>query len=79
MGRNEAWRAAGINFGPIVVPSFHKRFTQNYNDKTIPILFADDTSILVTSSNKNDFQINRTAAFKFIQRMPKGKTTFHKF
>jgi hypothetical protein len=28
------------------------------NDKSIPILFADGTSILVTSTNKNHFQTN---------------------
>ena len=31
-----------------------------------PILFADDTSILVTSPNKNDFHINITAAVNCI-------------
>ena len=39
-------------------------WTINY--KSIPIPFADDTSILVTSPNKNDFQINITAAFSCI-------------
>ena len=33
---------------------------------SIPILFADDTSILVTSPNKNDFHINVTAAVNCI-------------
>jgi len=36
------------------------------NNKSIPILFADDTRILITSPNKNDFQIKITAAFNFI-------------
>jgi hypothetical protein len=30
MGKNKAWYPAVIDFGPIVVPSLHKRFTQNY-------------------------------------------------
>jgi hypothetical protein len=33
------------------------------NDKTIPILFADDTSLLVTSSNHNDLYINSNIVF----------------
>jgi hypothetical protein len=34
--------------------------------KAIPILFADDTSILITSPNKNDFQLKLTTAFNII-------------
>jgi len=36
------------------------------NDKSISVLFADNTSILITSPNKNDFQLKITAAFNFI-------------
>ena len=36
------------------------------NNKPVPILFADDTSILITSPNKNDFQLKITTAFNFI-------------
>jgi hypothetical protein len=36
------------------------------NDKTIPILFADDSSILVTSPNLNDFRVNINTAFNCI-------------
>ena len=36
------------------------------NNKSIPILFAGDTSILITSPNKNDFQHKITAIFNFI-------------
>jgi len=36
------------------------------NDKSIPILFADDTSLLFTSPNKNDFQLNITTGFNLI-------------
>jgi hypothetical protein len=33
------------------------------NDKTVPILFADDTSIIVKSPNSRDFQTNMVTAF----------------
>jgi len=36
------------------------------NDRSIPVLFADDTSILIISPNINDFQLKTTTAFKFI-------------
>jgi hypothetical protein len=35
-------------------------------DKTVPILFADDTSLLDTSSNYNDFCLNLNTAFHCI-------------
>ena len=36
------------------------------NDKSIPLLPADDTSILITSPYKNNFQLKITTAFNFI-------------
>jgi len=36
------------------------------NDKSMQILFADYTSILITIANKNDFQLTITAALNFI-------------
>ena len=66
MGRNNTWNSAGINFWPIVVPFFISDLPKAINDKSIAVLFVDDTSILITSPNKNDFQIKITAAFSFI-------------
>jgi len=48
------------------------------NDKSIPILFADDTSVLITSPNKNDFQLKITTALNFINEWL-NRLTFHKF
>jgi hypothetical protein len=42
------------------------------NDKFIPILFADDTSIQVTSPYKNQFQTNITVAFNCINEWLKA-------
>jgi len=36
------------------------------DDKSVSLLFADDSSILITSPNKNDFQLKITAAFNCI-------------
>jgi hypothetical protein len=36
------------------------------NNKSIPILFADDTNILITSPRKNNLQLKITAVFNFI-------------
>jgi hypothetical protein len=36
------------------------------NDIAIPILFADDTTILITSPNKSDFELKVTTAFNLI-------------
>jgi len=66
MGRNKTWSSAGINFGPIVFPFYINDLPKAINNKSIPILFADDTSILITSPNKNNFQIKIIAAFNFI-------------
>jgi hypothetical protein len=33
------------------------------NDKTVPIMFADDTSIIVKSSNSKDFHTNMNTVF----------------
>jgi hypothetical protein len=45
MGRNKAWSSTGIKFGPNVVPDLPR----TVNNKSISILFAEDTCILVTS------------------------------
>jgi hypothetical protein len=49
------------------------------NDKAIPILFADDTSILITSPNKNYFQLKVTTAFNFINEWLNTKLTSSTF
>jgi hypothetical protein len=60
----------GVLQGSILVPLLFLFYSSDLpkviNDKSIPILFANDTSILITSPNKNNFQIKITAAFNFI-------------
>jgi hypothetical protein len=50
----------------LLLPLCINDLPRTINDKTIPILFADYTSIPVTSPNKNDFQINIHAALNCI-------------
>jgi hypothetical protein len=52
MGRNIAWSSAGIDFGPIVLLFYINDLPRTINNKAIPILFLDNTSILVTSPPK---------------------------
>jgi hypothetical protein len=42
--------------------------SKTINDNTVPILFADDTSIIVKSSNSKDFQTNMVTAFDSINK-----------
>jgi len=66
MGRNIAWSSTGIDFRPIVLLFYINDLPRTINDKSIPILFLDNTSILVTGPNKNCSQINITATFNCI-------------
>jgi len=60
----------GVLQGSILDPLFFLFYINDLpkaiNNKSIPKLFADDTSILITSPNKNHLQIKITAAFDFI-------------
>jgi len=38
------------------------------NDRTVPILFADDTNIIVKSPNSRDFQTNMVTAFHCVNK-----------
>jgi hypothetical protein len=66
MGRHKTLSSTGINFGPIVVPFYINDLPKAINNKPISVLFADDTSMLITCPNKNDFQLKITPAFNFI-------------
>ena len=48
-------------------------------DKATPILFANDTSLLINSLNKNDLHTKLTTAFKVINDWLTHKFTFYKF
>ena len=56
MDQNKIWDAAGVSFGPIVISSIHQWITKATEHTIIPILFPDDTSILITSPNNIQLQ-----------------------
>jgi len=55
-GRGYKWGSSGFNLGPIAFSYLYKQLTHDDSDSKV-VLFADDTSIVITSPNQEGLTI----------------------
>jgi hypothetical protein len=55
LGINRAWNPTGLNFRPLLFIIYINDLLPTINTLTAPIIFADDTSVIISSKNLVDF------------------------
>jgi len=63
MDQNNTCGAAAFNFWPIIIFVYINVLPKAIEHKAMPIIFADDTSILVTNPNNIQFQSDLNVVF----------------
>ena len=59
MGTCEAWCPTGLDIGSITVSHIYKNdLSLSINKLANPILFADDTTIIISNANPKEFENN---------------------
>jgi hypothetical protein len=58
----------GSVLGPLLFLIYVNDLPRIVSDKTLPIVFADDTSVIVKSPNSRDFQTNMVTAFNGVNK-----------
>ena len=62
--KSNLWCSSKIYSWSFVVPCLHEDLPKLLIKNVLPILLADDTSVIVTDSNIVDFQLNMKVVFE---------------
>jgi hypothetical protein len=72
MDQNKIWGTAGLNFRPLLFLVYINDILKAVGHKAYPILFADDTSILLTSPNNTQMQSDLNIVFEQLNKFFKS-------
>jgi hypothetical protein len=66
MGIVKMWCATRFNSWPFLLPIYINDVSTIVNKDNNMVLFADDTSIIITDTNRRDFNVNANQTFQQI-------------